>query len=188
MVIGRTSFSFWGQQPIFCRGGFFDFLFNSPVPGIFFFRQMCVGWELKKKSSEIVVFFFDRKALTFCIFWVHPPPPWLGPCWAMLACWVVKLGSLHRSGQVEAVCLSRNSGKPKQRAELRGIRWNHSGPCWRLKGWKKNRQIEVEVVFKKGQPSLISFGNDAIVNPMRSSLRNASDEEFWTLRHRGKSG
>lgn len=120
MVIGRTSFSFWGQQPIFCRGGFFV---QFPVPGIFFFSAD-VCWLGVKKTSRKLWCFFRSKSLDEVYNLGSPPPPWLGPCWAMLACWVVKLGSLHRSGPKKRWKFVQEFWEDKKKgALLRGIRW-----------------------------------------------------------------
>ena len=203
----------WLKGPHFLFGAnnlFFaeaDFLFNFRCLVFFFATDVCLG---VKKNPRILCFFFDRKALTFCIFWVHPPTRVGAMEAAMMACWVVKLGSFHHlpasaaaalDGRLDIDRISQNGGKSKRWIFVQEFLGKpKKEPSFVVSdgtiqdiagGWKagkKNRQIEVEVVFKKGQPSLISFGNDAIVNPMRSSLRNASDEEFWTLRHRGKSG
>ena len=96
-----------------------------------------------------------------------------------MAGWI-SIGFPPKWGQVEAVNFC--PGIPLKAKKRSRASWYQMEPFRTLLAVerleKKKRQIEVEVVFKKGQPSLISFGNDAIVNPMRSSLRNASDEEF----------
>lgn len=118
----------------------------------FFFLSADVCWLGVKKTPRKLWCFFRSKSLDEVYNLGSPPPPWLGPCWAMLACWVVKLGSLHRSGPKKRWKFVQEFWEDKKKEPCFVVSDGLKRTLLKVERLEKKNSIEVEVVFKRANP------------------------------------